>query len=66
MKNREINFYIQFFFVMKSLKEKDVENEMAKQRLRVSFPREVVNEEESVQWGNRIYGDMWVAKICCF
>lgn len=40
---------------MKSLKEKDVENEMAKQRLRVSFPREVVNEEESVQWGNRIY-----------
>lgn len=51
---------------MKSLKEKDVENEMAKQRVRVSFPREVVNEEESVQWGNRIYGDMWVAKICWF
>lgn len=51
---------------MKSLKEKeDVENEMAKQRVRVSFPREVVNGEESVQWGNRIYGDMWVAKICC-
>lgn len=55
MKNREINFEIHFF-VMKSLKEKDVENEMAKQRLRVSFPREVVNEEDSVQWGNRIYG----------